>query len=57
MMAQRDLLDEAAALVDAGALHSTVTENLGRICASNLRQAHAMLEEGHALGKIVLEGF
>lgn len=57
MVAQHDLLVEAAALVDSGALHSTVTENLGRICASNLKQAHAMLEEGHTLGKIVLEGF
>lgn len=57
MVAQHDLLDDAAALVDAGALHSTVTQNLGRICASNLRRAHAMLEDGHTLGKIVLEGF
>ena len=57
MVAQHDLLEDTASLVDAGVLHSTVTENLGRINASNLRQAHKMLEQGHTLGKIVLEGF
>jgi NADPH2:quinone reductase len=57
MVAQHQLLEDTAALVDAGVLHSTVTENLGRINASNLRRAHTMLEQGHTLGKIVLEGF
>lgn len=57
MVAQHDLLEDAAGLVDAGLLHSTVTENLGRINASNLRRAHEMLGRGHTLGKIVLEGF
>ena len=57
MVAQHELLEETAALVDAGVLHSTVAENLGRINASNLRQAHALIEQGRTLGKIVLEGF
>jgi len=57
MIAQHELLDETAALVDGGVLHSTVTANLGRINAANLRQAHTLIEQGHTLGKIVLENF
>ena len=57
MIAQHDLLEAAAALVDRGELQSTLTRNLGRIDASNLRQAHALIEAGSTIGKIVLEGF
>jgi len=57
MMAQHDCLDEAAALVEAGTLETTVTTHLGAITAANLRRAHALLEGGHVVGKIVLEGF
>ena len=41
---QHEILDEVAALVDAGALRTTMTTNLGRIDAANLRRAHAVLE-------------
>jgi len=34
-----------------------VRENLGTVNADNLRRAHALLESGKAIGKIVLEGF
>jgi NADPH2:quinone reductase len=34
-----------------------MTKNLGRIDAASLRQAHAMIETGGTIGKIVLEGF
>lgn len=57
MIAQHQLLEQAAALVDRGLLHSTLTRNLGCIDASNLRQAHALIEGGRTIGKIVLEGF
>ncbi|WP_374437715.1 zinc-binding alcohol dehydrogenase family protein [Inhella sp.] len=54
---QGELLSEAARLVDAGTLRSTVGEHFGRINASNLRRAQALQESGTARGKIVLEGF
>lgn len=57
MEAQNALLNEAAALVEAGVLKGTLTENLGKIDAANLRRAHKMLEEGHVIGKLVLEGW
>jgi zinc-binding alcohol dehydrogenase family protein len=57
MVAQGDLLDEAAALVDTGKLRSTLTETLSPINAANLRQAHARLESGHSIGKLVLSGW
>jgi len=55
--AQHALLDEAAGLVEAGILKGTMTQNLGKIDAANLRRAHKMLEEGHVTGKLVLEGW
>lgn len=54
---QGQILTEAARLLDAGKIRSTVTESLGRICAQNLKRAHALLESGKARGKIVLEGW
>ena len=43
-------------LVDDGWVRTTATEHFGPINASNLRRAHALLESGLSLGKIVLEG-
>ena len=57
MIEQHKLLTEVARLVDAGALRTTVGENIGRINAENLRRAHALLEAGRAIGKLVLTGF
>ena len=57
MAAQHALLDEAAGLVEAGMLKGTMTQNLGKIDAANLRRAHQMLENGHVTGKLVLEGW
>jgi len=54
---QGELLSEAARLVDAGVLRSTLGEHFGRINAGNLRRAQALQESGRARGKIVLEGF
>ena len=57
MAAQHALLDEAAGLIEAGVLKTTLTQNLGKIDAANLRRAHEMLEQGHVIGKLVLEGW
>ena len=55
--AQGALLDEAARLVDAGKLRTTLSETLGPITAANLRQAHARLESGRTIGKLALSGW
>jgi zinc-binding alcohol dehydrogenase family protein len=57
MIEQHRLLTETARLIDAGVLRTTVGEVLGPLNAENLRRAHAMLEEGHTVGKVVLRGF
>ncbi len=57
MNAQGQILDEVAALIDAKKLRSTLTETLTPINAANLRQAHARLESGHTIGKLVLTGW
>jgi len=57
MIAQHRILDELAALVDAGLIRTTLGEHFGVINAANLRRAHALLESGKARGKIVLEGW
>ena len=57
MAEQHRILDEIAALVDAGRIRTTASECYGAIDAAHLRRAHALLESGKAVGKIVLEGF
>lgn len=55
--AQHRLLEEAAALVDAGVLRTTLAEDYGPVNAANLIRAHKLLESGRSRGKIVLTGF
>ncbi|MDZ7864282.1 zinc-binding alcohol dehydrogenase family protein [Acidovorax sp.] len=57
MVGQHHLLNEVAALVDAGLLRTTLAERFGSINADNLKKAHALLESGKARGKVVLEGW
>ena len=57
MIAQHNLLNEVAQLVDAGVLRTTFAENLGPINAENLKRAHALIESGTARGKVVLDGW
>lgn len=57
MIAQHHLLNRLSALIDAGELQSTFGEHYGTINAQNLIKAHAQIESGKAIGKIVLEGF
>ena len=54
---QSKLLSRVSDLVDQGYIQTTSGKNLGAINAENLRAAHAELESGKAIGKIVLEGF
>ncbi|RZI83094.1 MAG: zinc-binding alcohol dehydrogenase family protein [Rubrivivax sp.] len=57
MAEQGRLLAEVARLMDARTLRTTLAEVMGPIDAATLRQAHARLESGTMLGKLVLEGF
>ena len=53
---QHEILTRAADLVDRGELHTTVSESLSPINATNLREAHRRLESGATIGKLVLAG-
>src|SRR5436190_850034 len=57
MIEQHRLLNEMASLLDAGTLKCTLTETLAPINAANLRKAHARLESGTMIGKLVLAGW
>ena len=57
MIVQHDILAQVAAWVDAGRVKTTLTERLTPINAENLRAAHAKLESGTMIGKLVLEGW
>jgi NADPH:quinone reductase len=56
MAAQHDILDEAARLLEDGTLRHTMREHYGPLNAENLRRAHARLESGRMIGKLVLGG-
>lgn len=56
MIEQHKLL-RGERLIDAGTLRTTIGKNLGKIDAANLREAHRLLEERRAIGKLVLTGF
>jgi NADPH2:quinone reductase len=57
MIEQHRLLAQVKNLVDKGELRATAKESLGRINAANLRRAHAQLESGATIGKVVLAGW
>ncbi|MDX2470713.1 MAG: zinc-binding alcohol dehydrogenase family protein [SAR324 cluster bacterium] len=57
MIEQHRALQKLAEMVDAGEIKTTLGNNFGKITAVNLTKAHKVLEEGTAVGKIVLEGF
>lgn len=57
MQEQGKLLDQVAQLIDQKTLVTTVSQVLSPINAANLRQAHATLETGRVIGKIVLKDF
>lgn len=51
---QHELLTRIAKAIDKGTLRTTVSEVLTPLNAENLRKAHAMLESGSTLGKVVV---
>lgn len=57
MAKQGDLLNAAAELIDAGEIKTTQGTHFGVINATNLKRAHAAVESGSTIGKVVLEGF
>ncbi len=57
MIAQHQLLTRVAGLIDDQVITTTLGEHYGAITAANVQKAHAQLETGRAVGKIVLEGF
>ena len=57
MIAQHQLLNDVADLIDKGVLRTTLDQSFGTINAANLKRAHALIESGKAVGKIVLEGW
>ena len=54
--AQHRILAEVSALVDRGVLRSTLHDEGGALTAENLRRAHAAVESGRSIGKLVLAG-
>jgi zinc-binding alcohol dehydrogenase family protein len=57
ILRQHDSLTEVSKLMDLGTLQTTMTQNYGVINAQNLKMAHAWIESGRSIGKIVLEGW
>jgi zinc-binding alcohol dehydrogenase family protein len=57
MIAQHDLLETVAGLVDKGTIRTSLTRELTPFNAETLRRAHAMVEDGHMTGKVVVTGF
>lgn len=57
MYTQHQILTDLTRLIEQGQVKSTLQQDYGVINAANLRKAHALLESGKAIGKIVLSGF
>lgn len=57
MIEQHRLLNQVADWLDSGKLRGTLRETLSPINAANLRTAHAKLESGSMIGKLVLKGW
>lgn len=54
MQQQHELLEHVAELVDTGGVRSTMSDVRTPLDAATLRQAHADIESGHTVGKIVV---
>jgi NADPH:quinone reductase-like Zn-dependent oxidoreductase len=57
MIEQHKLLDRIAGWIDRGTLKGILRETLEPITAETLRKAHAMLESGMMIGKLVVKGW
>lgn len=54
MVEQHDILNKVADLLDEGTLSTTLKETLKGLTADNFKRAHAQLESGKMIGKIVI---
>lgn len=54
---QHKLLNRVAEMVDAGILQTTLTKRLEPFNAITMRRAHAIVESGSSIGKVVVEHF
>lgn len=57
MIGQHHLLNDVSDMIDKGVLRTTLDQTFGTINAENLKRAHALIESGKSVGKIVLEGW
>jgi NADPH2:quinone reductase len=57
MIGQHHLLNDVADMIDKGVLRTTLEQTYGTINAENLKRAHALIESGKSVGKVVLEGW
>jgi zinc-binding alcohol dehydrogenase family protein len=57
MIRQHELLNQVADWIDAGRIRHAMKTSLTPISADNLRKAHAQLESGTSIGKVVLHGW
>jgi NADPH2:quinone reductase len=57
MIAQHRLLNDVSAMIDEGIIITTMAKELSPINAANLREAHALIESGTSIGKVVLTGW
>jgi NADPH2:quinone reductase len=57
MISQSQILSSLAKFVDEGVVRTNSITSAGSINAANMKKAHALVESGHAHGKVVLEGF
>lgn len=57
MANQHKILNTVANMVDSNKIRTTTNDTFGTINAENLKRAHALIESGQAIGKIVLAGF
>lgn len=57
MHKQGELLNQVSRLADSGQIQTTLQNDFSPINAANLRRAHALVESGRSIGKVVLAGF
>ncbi len=57
MIEQHKLLNAVADMVDGGEIVTTAAQELTPINAANLRKAHAQIESGTTIGKVVVHGW
>lgn len=57
MIEQHKLLNEISAMIDRGDIVTTAAIEFSPINAANLKKAHAQIESGTTIGKVVLSGW